>query len=159
MRHLHLLLLLMLAAPLLPGQVADRTASKDEFPALQLLPPGSKVQGISLPRYENHRVTAHIIADMLEVRTRQLVKMTAIHTVLYSEDNETTYLDLDDADYDFSTSVMTTDAPASVTNPRFSARGTAATFNTATQQGLLKGPVFTTLNATLISNPPTAPKK
>lgn len=151
-------LLLLLAAPLLPGQVADRTASKDEFPALQLLPPGSKVHGISLPRYQEHRVTAHIIADLLEVRTRQLVKMTAIHTVLYSENGETTHLNLADADYDFSTSVMTTDSPASVNNPRFSARGSAVIFNTATQQGVLKGPVHTTLNTELIKNPPQPPK-
>ena len=154
-----IILLLLLAAPLLPGQMADRTAGKDEFPALQLLPPGSKVHGISLPRYQDHRVTAHIIADLLEVRTRQLVLMTAIRTVLYGETGETTYVELEKADYNFGTSVMISEAPASVTNPRFTAQGKAVIFNTTTQRGLLKGPVFTTLNTSVISQPPAPPKK
>lgn len=149
----------MLAAPMLPGQVADRTAGKDEFPALQLLPPGSKVHGISLPRYQDHRVTAHIIADLLEICTRQLVKMDAIRTALYGENNEITYVELEAADYNFGTSVMISDRPASVNNPRFSARGAAATFNTATQQGIMKGPVYTTLNTNVIAQPPAPPKK
>lgn len=155
-----LLILLLLAAPMLPGQMAaDRTAGKDEFPALQLLPPGSKVHGISLPRYQDHRVTAHIIADLLEVCTRHIVTMTTIHTMLFGENNETTQVDLEKADYDFRTGVMTSDAPASVTNPRFSAQGKAVIFNTNDQRGLLKGPVQTTLNTNIIANPPTAPKK
>lgn len=154
-----ILLLLLSAAPLLQGQMADRTASKDEFPALQLLPPGSKVKGISLPRYQNHRVTAHIIADLMEVRTRRLVTMTAIRTMMYSENGETTVLKLRSADYDFGSSVMTTDKPGSVENPRFSAQGKAVIFNTTTQSGVLKGPVYTTLNTDLLNNPPAAPKK
>ena len=56
-----LIVLLVLAVlPLSMGQVAERTAGEDEFPALQLLPPGSVVEGISLPRYEEHRVTAFL---------------------------------------------------------------------------------------------------
>ena len=153
------LLRLLLTALQLPAQVADRTAGKDEFPALQLLPPGSKVQGISLPRYQNHRVTAHIIAGLLEVCTRHLVQMSSIRTMLYGEDDEATEVKLEKADYDFSTGVMRSDAPASVTNPRFSASGASVIFNTTTQRGLLHGPVHTTLNRDLLTNPPTTPQK
>lgn len=153
-----LLPLLMTAMPL-SAQVTDRTAGKDEFPALQLLPPGSKVKGISLPRYQNHRVTAHIIAGLLEICTRHLVQMNSIRTLLYGEDDEATEVNLEKADYDFSTSIMTSDAPVSVMNPRFSASGTSVIFNTATQQGLLRGPVHTTLNTELLANPPTPLQK
>lgn len=152
-RALTITLLLLSAAPLLTAQVADRTAGKDEFPALQLLPPGSKVQGISLPRYQDHRVTAHIIAGLLEVCTRHLVQMNSIRTVLYGAEGDTTEVTMEKADYDFRTNVMTSEAPAAVTNPRFSAQGTGVIFNTATQRGLLRGPVHTTLNTDLISHP------
>lgn len=159
LRGCTLLLALLLAAPQLPAQVADRTAGKDEFPALQLLPPGSKIMGISLPRYQEHRVTAHIIASLLEVCSRSLVQMSNIRTVLYGEGDETTQVELEKADYDFSTNVMTSNAPAAITNPRFSASGSSVIFNTDTQRGLLRGPVHTTLNTGLISHPPTAPQK
>lgn len=151
-------LLLMLAAPLLPGQV-DRTSGQGEFPALQLLPPGSEVKGISLPRYQEHRVTAHIMADLLKVLSRYEVHMTGIHTVLYSEEGEATTVRMKRADYDFRTSIMVSEQAASVEHPRFSARGEAVTFNSETRTGLLKGPVYTTLNTSLLSQPPTTPKK
>lgn len=159
LRRAILSLFLLTAVPLLPAQVASRTAGKNEFPALQLLPPGSKVQGISLPRYENHRVTAHIIADLLEVCSRHLVQMHAIRTMLYGENNETTEIRLDKAEYNFATSVMTSNAPASVVNPRFTARGASVIFNTATQQGFLRGPVYTSLTRALVTPPHARPQK
>ena len=156
-RHL-LPLLLVLAASQLPGQV-DRTAGQGEFPGLQLLPAGSEVKGISLPRYREHRVSAHIMADLLKVLTRHVVLMTGIRTVLYGEGGEETTVLMDKAHYDFRTSVMNSDSPGSIHNPRFSARGSAITFNSETRTGVLKGPVYTTLNTNIISQPPAAPEK
>ena len=156
-RHL-LPLLLVLAASQLPGQV-DRTAGQGEFPALQLLPPGSEVKGISLPRYQDHRVSAHIMADLLKVLSRYEVHMKGIHTVLYSEEGESTTVKMAQAKYDFRTSVMVSENTATVENPRFSARGESVTFNSESRLGLLKGPVYTTLNASLFSQPPAKPKK
>lgn len=157
MRRIILPLLLVLAA-LSPAQV-DRTAGQGEFPALQLLPPGSRIQGISLPRYQEHRVTAHIMADLLEVLSRFEVRMATIHTVLYGEAEDTTHVQMQDATYDFRTSIMASDTPASVTNPRFSAEGSAVSFNSETRCGIIKGPVHTTLNTSIFTNPPAPPKK
>ena len=47
------------------GEVPVDDLVGNEFPGLQLLPPGSKVRGISLPRYENHRVSALLMTELL----------------------------------------------------------------------------------------------
>ena len=153
-----ILILMLLAAPPVPGQM-DRSARPGEFPAVQLLPPGSEIKGISLPRYQAHRVVAHIMAKMLKVLSRYEVELTDIRTEMYDEGNETTTVLMAKALYDFRTAVMTSDSPGSVENPRFSARGEAAVFSSDARIGLLKGPVHTTLNASVISNPPAKPKK
>lgn len=151
--------LMLLTAPLLPGQKADRTAGEGEFPALQLLPPGSEVKGISLPRYTNHRVTAHIMADLLRVLSRFEVHMSGIRTMLFSEEGEITTVTMAEADYDFRTSVMRTTGSASVENPRFSAKGSGVMLQSNTRRGVLLGPVHTTLNVSVIAHPPTPPEK
>ena len=145
--------MLALALPPLMGQAPDRTAGKDEFPALQLLPPGSEVRGISLPRYENHRVSALIMAEVLRVMTRHTVTMEGIRTRLYNPAGETTSLEMKDASYDFRTGIITSDSPVRAQGPQFSAQGSSLIFNNSKQQGLLKGPVHTTLNTSALSTP------
>lgn len=152
-------LLLLSALPTVAAQVEGRTSGQGEFPGLQLLPPGSIVKGISLPRYENHRVTAHLMADEMEILSRSEVKMTGIRIALYSEANETTFVEMVRAHYDFRTGTMNSDAEAGVQNPRFTARGAAVSYNSVRQQGFLKGPVSTTINFSILTQPPAPLKK
>lgn len=152
-------LLLLPAAPPLSGQMPEHTAGKDEFPALQLLPLGSKILGLSLPRYQGHRVVAHIMAKVIEVSSRHVVSMDDVRTILYGEEGDTTEVRLKHAEYDFRTNTMTSQSALSATNPRYSVSGTGAVFNTDTRCGLLRGPVYTTLNLNVISKPPTPPHK
>lgn len=146
-------LLLCSAISLAMGQMPDRTAGKGEFPALQLLPPGSVVKGISLPRYEKHRVSALIMADELEIISRQVVKLKGIVTALYGENDETTTVRLTAAEYHFGTALMSSEGKVSLSNPRLTAQGEAVYFNSDRQQGMLRGPVITTLNTDALSHP------
>ena len=144
-------LLVLAVLPLSMGQVAERTAGEDEFPALQLLPPGSVVEGISLPRYEEHRVTALITAKKMTVISRREVRMSGIRSFLYAPDGgDTTCVQLTEAKYDFRTKLMhSLTPPVALLHPRYTVRGTSVIFSNASRCGLVKGPVSTTfrLNA------------
>lgn len=128
------------------GEVPVDDLVGNEFPGLQLLPPGSKVRGISLPRYENHRVSALLMTELLEILTRSEIRFTGIRAQLYAENGEVTTVFCPQADYDFSKSAVTTTGNAEVTSPRFSARGEGVIFSTNTNTGILRGPVRTTVS-------------
>ena len=155
MKH-HIAILCTLAAlvPCTWGQVPASSVAEHEFPGLQLLPPGSKVKGISLPRYENHRVSALLIAKLMEIATRSEVRFTGIKAELYAENGEVTTVTCDRAGYDFSTSIVTSDAQPEIESPRFSAQGTGVTFSTANKVGVLKGPVKTVVKNSAFNKKP-----
>lgn len=136
----------LLALPPAMGQMVNNPARRGEFPGLSLLPAGSVVKSISLPRYENRRVTAHLMADMLEVISARRVRLTGIRSYMYREDGEETLVRTQNAVYDFDTEMMNSDSEVSVENPRFRAQGVSASFSNVRQQGLLKGPVHTLFN-------------
>ncbi len=127
------------------GQVQTSATAADEFPALQFLPPGSEIQGISIPRYENHRVTALLLSDKLIVKDRQTVILEKLNAALYGEDNSETDVRTDSVSYSFATKIARTTGDAEVIDPRFTAKGKGVVFNTSTQKGFLAGPVRTTI--------------
>lgn len=134
-----------LCAPLLWGQTPRSEMAASEFPGLQLLPPGSLVKGISLPRYEKHRVSALLMADLMEVLTRSDISFTSIRANLYAENGEITLVTCPKAAYDFRTKMVNSTTRTEVDSTRFSALGTGVTFSTETNMGVLKGPVRTTV--------------
>lgn len=156
-----LALLLPARAQQTPQDVSD-TVGRGEFPGLQLLPPGSVVKGISLPRYENHRVTALVQIRELRVESRTRVTLEGIAATLYSKDGFRTSVSSPRATYDFSTMRAETVGRTTVRDERFTARGGRVTFNVQTQKGLLRGPVRTTVSAAVFgrgSTPAPSAKK
>lgn len=132
---------------MLGAQSANINKAQDEFPGLQLLPPGSKVKGLSLPRYEDHRVSALLQADELEVVSRREISLTNIRAALYAESGEITTVSCDKAGYDFKKKAVVSQSAAAVKHPNFSAAGEGVTFSTAGRVGLIKGPVRTTIRS------------
>lgn len=145
MRHALTLLSLLLLPLQCWGQMQADATTEDEFPALQFLPPGTVVEGISIPRYENHRVSAMLLADKLIVRNRKSVILEKLNAALYSEDNTETNVRTDSVSYNFATKTARSSGDAEVIDPRFSAKGKGVVFNTSTGKGFLAGPVRTTI--------------
>ena len=133
------------------GQQPTDAVVKDEFPALQFLPAGTVVEGISIPRYENHRVSALLLADKLIVKNRKTVILENLTASLYGEDKTQTDISAGDVSYNFATKTGRTTGAAQVTDPRFSAKGNGVIFSTASNKGFLKGPVITTVSAKLFN--------
>lgn len=151
MRAACLLCLLTLAAAAWGADAADGAGSADavgkgEFPGLQLLPPGSVVEDITLPRYENHRVTALLQAKRLCILSRREIELQGIKASLFNEDGSSTEIRAEAAQYDFTTKQAASTGAVEVQDPRFSARGTQLHFDTDSKRGILLGPVRTTLS-------------
>lgn len=135
----------LLCTPLVQGRMGAETVGRGEFPGLQFLPPGSVLKGISLPRYEGHRVTALFTAKMMEVKSRSLVVLSGLRVHLYDGDGETTDLDSAVAHYNFALSQVTSPTQTRLVSPRMEAQGVALIFDTKRRIGLLKGPVSTAI--------------
>ncbi|MBR1979047.1 MAG: LPS export ABC transporter periplasmic protein LptC [Akkermansia sp.] len=149
-----LIKLTTVAALMLPLWAADPTddVGQKEFPGLQLLPEGSVVKGIVLPRYEKHRVSALMMADELRIDTRSLVSLKNLRAELYSPAGGLTTIMCGITQYDFSKDSITTDQTAAIKDSRFSAKGKGISFSTRTQLGILKGPVRTTFTSSAFSS-------
>lgn len=145
-----LILLALLVLPL-PGQGQQRTdaVADSEFPALQFMPVGTVVEGISIPRYEKHRVRALLTADRLIVKDTKNVVLEKLTASLYGEGENQTDVRTDSVTYSFATKTARTTGTAEVKDPRFSARGQGVVFNTSTSKGFLSGPVITTVSSGL----------
>lgn len=130
---------------MLGAQSANVNRAEDEFPGLQLLPPGSVVKGLSLPRYDNHRVSALLQADELKVVSRREIKLTNILAALYAENGEITSVRCKEAGYNFKKKAVDAHNGADVKHPNFSATGKGVIFSTAGRIGFVKGPVRTTI--------------
>ena len=137
------------------AQVAKTEAvGKGDFPALQFLPPGSVVEGISLPRYEGHRVSALLMAEKLEVLSRTTARLTQIRAYLTAKTGETTCVQLPLAHYDFTGRIMRSlNSPALLIHPHYSARGEGVIFSNVRCCGLLLGPVTTSFFSSELNNP------
>lgn len=158
MNRLPLALLCCMALPLAAQGPAD-AVGKGEFPGLQLLPPGSVIKGISLPRYEKHRVTSLLRAGSLKVLDRRTVELKDIDVSLYMDSDITTRLRAAGAVYNFTTLRAETNGAVSVEDPRFTASGQGVVFSTENRRGILKGPVRTTITAALLKQSPAQAAK
>ena len=156
----HLILLSALLLPLQSqGQLAASATAADEFPALQLMPPGTVVEGISIPRYENHRVTTLLTSDKMVVKDRQTIIMEKVLASLYAEDGIETNVEAGDITYSFATKLAHTAGKAEVIDPRFTARGKGVVFSTASRKGFLRGPVRTTIATAKLTQKKGSKKK
>lgn len=85
---------------MLGAQSANVNKAEDEFPGFNCCP-GSIVKSLSLPRYENHRVSALLQADEMKVISRREITLSNIRAALYAEDGEVTTVCCLLAGYDF----------------------------------------------------------
>lgn len=142
-------------APVFQVQAAENTAGAGEFPGLQILPPGSEIEDISLPRYEGHRVSAYLKAGKLKVVSRTVIELQKIAATLFGENGERTSITAGCVVYDFRTQkARTTDEGITLTDHRFTAKGKQVLFDTGIQRGILLGPVHTTVSQAAFSKEP-----
>ncbi len=117
-----------------------------EFPAISMLPPGTVVEGITLPRYEKARVSSLIKAKTLSVVSRQEVSIKGLIAEIYNKEGFTTAMSAEEGNYNFLTSLVQSTKDTIVTDPRFRAQGKQLSYSVEKQRGMLRGPVRTILS-------------
>lgn len=134
-----------------PGQLPSDAVGPGEFPGLQLLPPGSVIEGISIPRYDNHRVVALFKADEMKIVTRSEVELRKIVATMYSAGGIATVVSTPGAEYSFATKMAFSKGKVDVKDPRFTAHGSKVLYHSGVQRGILIGPVHTTISASVLT--------
>ena len=154
-----LLVLILALLPLALGQGGANPANSSQFPGLNLLPTGSVIRNISLPRYEGHRVSSLLLADSLQIVSPHLVTLRGVRSSLFAITGQVTVIELEQAEYNFETEMLSSDKSVRLTDPRFRADGAAAVFSNPRGQGLVRGPVHTLIHATELRSAPPLPGK
>lgn len=129
------------------AQLPSDAVEPGEFPGLQLLPVGSVIKGITIPRYEAHKVAALMRAGEMTVASRTTVQLQKIIVNLYDEKGAVTVAKAPGVEYDFTTKHAFTTGKVTLTDERFTAEGVKALYHSETQRGILIGPVRTTISA------------
>ncbi len=113
-----------------------------KFPALELLPPGSDLNNVSLPQYENRRKTALITSVLMKVLSETEISGDEVNVYLFAEDgHETTRMYTLNGSYFFDTLSLVSDHKTIIDDERFRAEGTGLRYHSESMVGFLKGPV------------------
>ncbi len=119
-----------------PGKTGE-----GDFPALQFLPVGSEVYGISLPRYKGAKPIYLIKASKLKVVSRKSVVIEKLAASLYGDGTDVTSIKSEGGKMDFSSNRLQTLGLTSIGDPRFRAQGDGVIYDTERKRGLMLGPV------------------
>lgn len=142
-----LILCACLAAAPVGAQSKVGVPPEGEFPGLQVLPVGTVVRNITMPRYGDHKLTSLLKADRLRVDSRSRVSMHVIDARLIGEEPERpTRITTPAAQYCFQRRVVMTDRPVLVQDPRFRVEGKGIVFSMERKVGYVPGPVRTVIS-------------
>ncbi len=147
MKHLLTVVTACLMCAAAHAQLPSDAVGPGEFPGLQLLPVGSVIKGITVPRYEAHKVTALMRAGEMTVASRTTVKLQKVNVRLLDDKGAATVAKTPGVEYDFTTKHAFTTGKVTLEDERFTAEGTKALYHSESQRGIVIGPVRTTISA------------
>ncbi|MBE6410119.1 MAG: LPS export ABC transporter periplasmic protein LptC [Akkermansia sp.] len=147
MKHLLTVVTACLMCAAAHAQLPSDAVGPGEFPGLQLLPVGSVIKGITVPRYEAHKVTALMRAGEMTVASRTTVKLQKVNVRLLDDKGAATVAQTPGVEYNFTTKHAFTTGKVTLEDERFTAEGTKALYHSESQRGIVIGPVRTTISA------------
>lgn len=122
-----------------------------EFPGLELLPPGSVLEGVSLPRYKENKLNVLVTSPYMKVESRIEFSGLNVYTYLYDEgQTETTRMFMEVASYFFDTKMLFSRKKTIINDYRLEALGTGMTFDTTRKVGFMHGPVETVIHGDVL---------
>jgi hypothetical protein len=132
--------LLMAEETVMPALAQDRS-----LPAVSLLPVGSILTKVLIPRYDrNKKLTAVLRSEEMEVVDNQTVKGKGVRLEFYHPDRtQRARIDLETASFDQKKGILESRKPVDIVSTDFTARGSGLTYAQKQSQGFLIGPVQT----------------
>ncbi len=145
-------LLLAASLSMLPAlaqevQAVQAKDSTSAFPGLPLMPAGSVVKGIIVPRYESGKVSSLIKIAELKVESSSLLSVKGFAASLYDQSGNITKIVTPLAYMNFETAFVNSQGQISMDDPRFTARGQQLHLDTQKKVGVLRGPIRTSIPA------------
>ena len=129
----------------LSGQDRKKDSSSG-FPTLEMLPEGSILQDVKIPRYDKDFIPLSLFtADNITVKKGGLIDTYNAYIALFNEDSTVKIqTQMKRAIFNQETSTLTSTEHIVIKSDQFRATGTGLTFHEPSQQGFLYGPCKTT---------------
>ncbi len=145
------LTILAFASPALnlAGETSDAPEPRKKIPAIALLPDGSELKGVMLPRYDEN----HLLVGVLKSKTMTLVNAgqiagTTVSVEFFNPDHSPRgRIDLKKATFYQDKGLLTANEPVEIKSDRMTASGTGLYYSFVQGKGFLPGPATTTLKA------------
>lgn len=141
-----ILSILLLAAPLLHAQVSKPDVKKNP---ISLLPDGSILEGVLLPRYdEQRRLVGDLRTEILTLIDPKRIKGENVTIQFYNPDTTLqAKIQLQKAFFDAEKSILRANQPVEITSDRLTANGQGLLYEFQNGEGFLLGPVTTRISA------------
>ena len=115
------------------------------IPAMSLLPEGSVLEKVMLPRYDKERKLSSVLrSEQMTLVTQDQISGKNVSIELFNPDRTRRgRIDLQQAIYDQKRAILTAREPVRMDSPRFTAEGTGLYYAVDKNRGFLVGPVTT----------------
>ena len=123
----------------------DKKRDNSGFPSLEMLPEGSILEVVKLPRYDkNFQPISLLTADDITVKENSLIDANNVYIEFYNDDESVKLKTrMKHATYHQRKAILKSTGHTVIDGKNFHATGTALTMEEKSQQGFLKGPVTT----------------
>jgi hypothetical protein len=145
---IRILTALALVLPATPGWAADAVVpAPKKVPALSMLPDGSELKGVMLPRYdENHKLVGVLSSQTMRLVNAGRIDGEAVTIELFNPDQTPKgRIDLTSATLFKETGIVTTREPVEIKSYQMTASGSGIHYSFNQGKGFLLGPTTTVL--------------
>jgi len=154
---------MLLAPAMLMAHDANSSQPKREFSVASLLPPGSLLSGVMLPRYdENHCLLGVLRAKNMTLVTSEILDGETVSIELFNPDHSPrARMDLTKARFDQTKGSLHARETVTISFDSTSAVGTGLVYELDQAEGFLMGPTTTCIKAQpqTTMNPPQSPRR
>jgi lipopolysaccharide export system protein LptA len=160
LRRILTVLALVVPAANLAGEAVATPPPVKEIPAFGLLPDGSELKNVILPRYdENRRLNSVMSAKAMTIVSAGEIAGDTVSVLFYNSDQtQRGRVDFVKAVFNQQKGLLTTKEPVHLQSDRMSTRGGGLYYSIAESKGFMLGPVTTHLQAPPTETTMHAPK-
>lgn len=122
------------------------------IPGLDLMPPGSKLRNVSLPRYKGRELSLLLTSTLMTVISSREIAGDNVIVYLYDPGNvKTTTMRMPRASYFLDTKILVSHGETRVYDKRLDITGTGMVYDTTLKRGFIKGPAETRIQTEKIN--------
>ena len=122
-----------------------------KIPMLELLPKGSELKRVSIPRYEKNKISHLLTAEKMRIKGDDEIAGFTVNIYLYNKKGDKTHLFTNEATYYLSSKKAVSSQKTILKEKNITAEGTGLHLDTISKKGFLQGPIQTTIRPAKIN--------